>query len=178
MATVGLQRHERRHLLVGLLRALGISALVVATYFVIPIDEHPGASIALRLVAGLAIFTAVLVYEIRAILRSAEPVLRAVHALALVIPFFLIVFAWTFLTMALSAPESFNEPLDRVTALYFTVTTFATVGYGDIHPVTGTARMVVTVQMLADLIVIGVVVRVIIEAARRTRSNGPLISER
>ncbi|HEX4821356.1 MAG TPA: potassium channel family protein, partial [Acidimicrobiales bacterium] len=120
------------------------------------------------------IFTAVLTYEVRAILRSPQPFLRAANALALVIPLFLIVFAWSYLTMGLSDPSAFNEVLDRPSALYFTVTTFATVGFGDIHAVSTPARMTVTVQMVSDLIVIAVVVRLIVEAARgAVRANQP-----
>jgi len=172
MAMAALGNIQRRHIVAGALRALGTSAIVLTVYFTIPIDEHPHRRIAVRLLAGLAIFTALLSYEVRAILRSVHPVLRAANALALVIPMFLVVFAWTYLTMGLSAPDSFNEPLDRATALYFTVTTFATVGFGDIHAQTDTARVVVTIQMVSDLIVIAVVVRVIMEAARGAfRSN-------
>jgi len=172
MAMAAWDKIQRRHVVAGVLRALGTSLVVLTVYFTIPIDENPHRRIAVRLIAGLAIFTALLAYEVRAILKSATPVLRAANALALVIPIFLVVFAWTYLTMGLSAPESFNEPLDRATALYFTVTTFATVGFGDIHATTDTARIVVTIQMVSDLIVIAVVVRIIMEAARGAfRSN-------
>jgi voltage-gated potassium channel Kch len=92
--------------------------------------------------------------------------LRAADAMALVIPIFIVVFAWTYLTMARSTPGAFSQPLDRVSALYFAVTLFSTVGFGDIVPKTDPARLVVTVQMLADLIVIAVVVRLILGAAR------------
>lgn len=166
MASAVWHNLERRHIVMGAVRALTTSAIVVAAYSVIPIDEHPGGAIAFRLVAGLAVFTAVLAYQVRAILRSPKPFLRAANALALVIPLFLVVFAWTYLTMGLSDPSSFNESLDRASALYFTVTTFATVGFGDIHATSDAARIVVTVQMMTDLIVIAVVVRLIVEAAR------------
>ena len=68
--------------------------------------------------------------------------------------------------MALSAPHAFSEPLNRTAALYFAVTLFSTVGLGDIAPVSQAARAVVTIQMVADLIVIAVVVRLIFGAAR------------
>jgi voltage-gated potassium channel len=51
--------------------------------------------------------------------------------------------------------------------LYFTVTVFSTVGFGDITPKTDMARIVAMVQMLADLAVIAVVVRMILGAATR-----------
>lgn len=54
--------------------------------------------------------------------------------------------------------------MTRTDALYFTVTVFATVGFGDIAAKTETARLVVTGQMIADLIVIGLGIRVIVGA--------------
>ena len=56
--------------------------------------------------------------------------------------------------------------MTRTTALYFTVTVFSTVGFGDITPHTDLARLVTTTQMLADLVVVAVVVRLILGAAK------------
>jgi voltage-gated potassium channel len=66
---------------------------------------------------------------------------------------------------------AFTEPLGKTTALYFTVTVFATVGFGDIVPKSEAARIVTTVQMLADLVVVGLVVRVLLGAARASRER-------
>ena len=48
---------------------------------------------------------------------------------------------------------------------------FSTVGFGDITPKTDVARLVVTVQMLADLAVIAVVIRLIFGAVTRGESR-------
>jgi voltage-gated potassium channel len=93
--------------------------------------------------------------------------LRATVAMATVIPLFLIVFAWIYLTLARSDPASFGEPLSRISALYFTVTVFSTVGFGDIVAKTDVARLVVTIQMIADLAVVALVIRLIFGAAAR-----------
>ena len=77
--------------------------------------------------------------------------LRASVALTTLIPLFLVSFAWIYLTMSRSSPASFGGTLDRTGALYFTITTFSTVGFGDITPKTDPARIVVMVQMLTDL---------------------------
>ena len=69
--------------------------------------------------------------------------------------------------MARAYPNAFGVPLSRSSALYFTVTVFSTVGFGDITPKTDVARLVVTVQMLADLAVVAVVIRLILGAATR-----------
>jgi voltage-gated potassium channel len=157
---------ERHHVLLTALRAVGTTVLILAVYYVVPIDDHPRHSILLRLSIGMALFVAALAYEMRAIVRAKRPLLRAADAMALVVPLFIVVFAFTYLTMSRSSPASFSEPLDRTPALYFAVTVFATVGFGDIVARTNPARLVVTVQMMLDLIVIAVVARLLLGAAR------------
>jgi voltage-gated potassium channel len=68
--------------------------------------------------------------------------------------------------MSHDAPRTFSQALDHVQALYFTITIFSTVGFGDITPKTDTARVLVSVQMLLDLVIIGAAVRLIFSAAR------------
>ena len=48
--------------------------------------------------------------------------------------------------------------------MYFAVTTSSSVGFGDIVPVTQTARIMVTIQKVGDLVVVGIVARVILGA--------------
>jgi len=166
MSLPGWENVERRHIVLTGLRAIATSLLVLVVYFVAPINSHPHGPILLRLSAGLAFFAAALTYEVRAVMRSPRPILRAADALALVIPIFMVVFAWTYLTLARSDPGAFSQPLSRISALYFTVTVFSTVGFGDITPSADPARVAVMAQMMCDLIFIAVVVRLILEAAR------------
>ena len=49
------------------------------------------------------------------------------------------------------------------------VTVFATVGFGDISAVSSVARVLVTVQMVGDLVLIGLVLRVFMTAVDRGR---------
>ena len=157
---------ERRHYAIAGARALVEAALVVLVYFVVPISHHQRSYVVLRITVGLAIFAATLAYEVRAIIRSPRPMLRAAVAMALVIPLFLMVFAWTYLTMSLSSRLAFGQRLTHVSALYFTVTVFSTVGFGDITAKTDAARLAVTAQMICDLAVVAVVFRLLLGAAR------------
>ena len=68
--------------------------------------------------------------------------------------------------MSYANPGAFTEPMDRTDAIYFTVTVFATVGFGDIAPVTTSARVVVTLQMVGDLLVLGVLLQAIVGAVK------------
>ena len=61
--------------------------------------------------------------------------LRVVETLSLSVPLFLLAFAALYFVTAYDTPASFSEALSRTDALYFTVTVFASVGFGDIAPV-------------------------------------------
>jgi hypothetical protein len=158
---------DRSHVVTTGIRALITAALLMLLYFVLPVEHRPHQSVVLRLSVALVVFVIVLVNEIRLISSHDRPMLRASVAMATIIPLFLVLFAWIYLTMARADPAAFGVPLSRISALYFTVTVFSTVGFGDITAKTDVARLVVTVQMLADLAVFAVVIRLILGAAAR-----------
>jgi amino acid transporter len=181
---LGIGDVEHREILGTVVRAAVSTGVLLAVYFLMPLDiRHNNHSLVrdlgvmARLGVAVAIFLAVLLFEIRGITKAKHPMLRATVAMSIVIPLFLIFFAWIYLNMAGTDPHTFGGPMTRMTALYFTVTVFSTVGFGDITPHTDLARLVTTVQMLADLVVIAVVVRLIFGVAGRTAdersSTGP-----
>lgn len=170
----GVGEVERHQLVAAGVRALLSTAAVVAVYYLVPLEHRSHLSVALRLAAGVAVFVSALIVEIRAIRRHPHPLLRAGVAMALLLPLFLIVFAWIYLTMSAIQPGTFGHHLGRTEALYFTVTVFATVGFGDIVPKNDVARLVVTFQMLADLAFLAVVVRLLFGVASRTAAGRQL----
>jgi len=172
---VGIGDVEHRELLATVLRALLSTGVLLAVYFVVPVGHRHANSLVrdvgvmARLGVATAVFIAVLLFEIRGIAQAKHPMLRAGVAMAIVIPLFLVFFAWIYLNMSNSDPRTFvGGAMSHMTALYFTVTVFSTVGFGDITPHTDLARLVTTVQMLADLAVIAVVVRLIFGVASRS----------
>jgi hypothetical protein len=80
-------------------------------------------------------------------------------------------FASTYFILSFQAPATFSEPLTRSDALYFTVTTFATVGFGDIVPRSETVRLLVSGQVLLDLVIVGLGIRVILGAVQKGRTT-------
>jgi hypothetical protein len=62
--------------------------------------------------------------------------------------------------------------------LYFTITVFSTVGFGDIVPVTDGARVATMVQMVGDLLVVGLVLRVMLGAVKAGRERRAAASAR
>jgi ion channel len=155
-----------------LLRAGGSVVVLVALYYLLPLDDPTRWLPVTMLVIGLVVFIAVVAAQVRLIIRSPFPGLRATESLATSVPFFLLLFAGTYIVMASSSPGNFSQPLTRSDALYFTVTVFTTVGFGDITAKTETARLVVTGQMIADLAILGLGIKVIIDAVRRGQHKG------
>jgi voltage-gated potassium channel len=166
-------RPPSRRIVRALLRAVGSTIALVVIYYLLPLNRPSTGSAVTMLVVGLVAFIGLVAFQVRSIVRSPFPGLRAIEALAISVPLFLLLFAATYDVMAALSSSSFNQPLTRTDALYFTVTVFATVGFGDIAAKTEAARLVVTGQMIADLIIIGLGVRVIVGAVRRGRQRRP-----
>ena len=161
---------RRRLAGLGLIRSLATTVVLVWLYYLLPLDHI--RNVRLTLVAGLLVLLAVTGWQLQAIIRARYPAVRAVEALATTVPWFILLFAACYVTMASANPASFSaRPLTRTDALYFTVTTFATVGFGDITAVSQSARVVVTVQMVLDLLVLGLGVRVFVGAVQFARQQ-------
>jgi UDP-N-acetylmuramyl pentapeptide phosphotransferase/UDP-N-acetylglucosamine-1-phosphate transferase len=142
-------------------------AALLGLYAALPLEGSHSESPAVLLVAALAVVGAVLTLQIRAIMRSHRPRARAVEALATSIPLLILTFASIYVVMSNETPSSFTETLDRTDALYFAVTVLSTVGFGDITPTTDATRGVVTVQMIVNLLVLGIGLRVVLGAVQR-----------
>jgi Ion channel len=80
----------------------------------------------------------------------------------------------TYFVMGGGSEADFSEPLTRTDALYFTVTVFSTVGFGDITATTQGARLVVTGQMVAGIVIIGLGARIIVDAVKRGQQRQPM----
>jgi hypothetical protein len=158
------RRVRRRLTLLSLLRALASATLLVALYYLLPLDGRGGLAVGIGLAVGLLLFAAVVTFQAWQIATSPYPRLRAVEALATAIPLFLLMFAASYFLVDHNSARSFSEPLDRTGALYFTITVFSTVGFGDITPTATGARIATMLQMLADLAIFGVVARVLVGA--------------
>lgn len=132
---------------------VGIAAVVI-TYYVVPL--HPERDLAGRIIAsllGLGIVGAVIIHHVR---RGDDPVGRL-----------LLLFTVAVATIALSfhavaaTPGQFEGLQTRTDALYFTVVTLATIGYGDIHPVGQAARVMVVVAMCFHVVFLTMLASVI-----------------
>jgi len=170
-ASPGRPTPARRSVVMAVVRPLVTIAALIVGYFLLPVDRPLGVGTLVMLIVGVLLVAALIVWETRAILRSRHPTLQGVQALALIVPLFLLVFANVYFVLQNNQAASFSTPLSRTDALYFVVTVFATVGFGDIAPVTQAARILVTAQMIGDLLVLGIALRVILTAVQRGRER-------
>lgn len=156
----------------AVLRSAGSTAVLVALYYLLPLDHSSTAIAVTVLVIGLVVFLGLVAFHVRWIIRSPFPGLRAIEALAISVPLFLLLFASTYVVMATLSASNFGGRLTHTDGLYFTVTVLSTVGFGDITAKTQAARLVVTGQMIADLVILALAVKIIVGAVSRGRQAG------
>ena len=165
----GDRRAFRRTLVLALARVIGFGAATLLLYALAPFGDPLRGRVVAWLCLCFAVLIVLMVAELRSIARSSHPEVKAVEAVGMVLPLALLPFAAAYNLMASASPAAFDARLTRLDALYFTMTTFSTVGYGDIAPKSESARAVVTGQIAVDLILIGVIAKVILGTAQRRR---------
>lgn len=161
------QHVSPRVLLWALLRSAGVVAVTLVVYAVVPIREETALAIGVFAALGMLVLGVVFVRQLRRISQAASPLAAAIEALALVFGMFLALFAFVYASMDALTPGSFTQAVGKVAAVYFSVTVLATVGFGDIAAVTDSARILVTIQMVLDLVLIGAAVKLLGASARR-----------
>jgi hypothetical protein len=164
--------HEKRLVVVrAALRTLITVTLVVAIYFLAPMDRAITAATVAELVLGVLVLCGVIGWQVRQISRSEHPGVRAVEAIAFTLPVYILLFATTYYLMDHANSTTFTQPLSRIDSMYFSVTVFTTVGFGDISAKAQAARAVVTGQMILDLVIVGVVLRLLVSAVKSGRQR-------
>ncbi|MFD6552311.1 potassium channel family protein [Streptomyces sp. NPDC058398] len=151
------------------MRVLVTALCLVALYFLAPLHQLGEVSVPVpaSLSVALLFLAAVVAWQVHAITRADYPAIRAVEALSVTTPLFLLLFAAAYFVLAQDNPANFSaHTLTRTDTLYFAVTIFSTVGFGDITATSEAARLIVTVQMLLDLLVLGLGIRLFVGAVQ------------
>jgi voltage-gated potassium channel len=118
-----------------------------------------------------SIYIMFFIRSVRAVQKSKFPNIRAGEAMLSSGILLLAIFASIYSGMSLQDSKAFTEVLTPFSSMYFSLTILATVGFGDIAPVTVPARSVAMAQMVLDLVFIGVLVRVFTNVAKRSLAN-------
>ncbi len=99
---------RRRQVGLGVLRSLATAVVLVALYYLLPLDHLASVPLALILVVGLLVLLAVAAWQLRLVVRARYPALRAGDALATTVPLFLLLFASAYFVMAKASPANFS----------------------------------------------------------------------
>jgi hypothetical protein len=135
---------------------------LLVAYYAFPL-EWTGASplvVALSLlgtVGGLALVGTVMVQELGYVRRGVQG--RSVRVLAMMLILLVMVSSLTFFLLNEIRPDEITGLETRTDALYFTLSTMATVGYGDVHAEGQIARALVCAMIVFNVVVVASLVR-------------------
>ena len=158
---------------IRIVAARSIAALVIClvVYFLAPIGQSTSGSVVVRSAIALSLLLVVVTAQTVAVARAPMPVLRAIEALSISVTLLLVTSAATYLTISTRSPSAFTEPLDHVDALYLSLMTMTTIGFGDIGTVSQGARLAVMAQMVCNFLVLGVAARTVLHYTRRATAR-------
>jgi voltage-gated potassium channel len=148
------------------LRLFGVLALLVGLYFAVPVSTHPEDGLVVRVVISVLVFAGLIVAVVSQLRSHLVDQDRRVDGLVASIVLIVVVFALAFYVLELRNPGEVAGLQTRVDALYFTMTTMTTVGYGDIYAAGQVARGLVLVQMAFNLVLVAAAAALLSERLR------------
>jgi voltage-gated potassium channel len=155
---------RRRYHPAAWLRAAASVVVVGTLYFAFPFRQERAVAVRLTVFAiALILLGWLLVTQIRRAARPDGLLADRLSGLVTLVDLVVAAFGGVYFAMAAQF-HGLRTPLD---ALYFSVTTLATVGYGDITPVSQYARAVTIVQMIFDLVIVTSAISIAASARRR-----------
>lgn len=160
------------------LRSAATLLVALLAYYLLPVGDGSGLPLPVAVagfVLGLLALTTLVIQQIRTQVQSmlsdgAAQIERLLIGVYLVVVFF----SAGYVILETTEPSSFEGLATKTDALYFTVTTLTTVGYGDVHASSQLARLLVTIQLLFDVLFVAIVVRIIsANVGRRVQASEP-----
>ena len=146
-------------------------AAATVVYYLVPVPGRMRqSSWALIFFLGCAVLGGLILVTIGRLLRAGAD--ERIRGLLLLLTLAVLFFSWTDRAAA-SIPGEFADLHTKTDALYFTISTLATVGFGDVHPTGQLARAAVTLEIVFNLVFLGASVSMISGIIRRqTRRLG------
>ena len=90
----------------------------------------------------------------------------------------LLIFIFAMTALVYQTQSGLNDKIGNYAdALYFTVTTLSTVGFGDVHAIGQAARFVVILQVIVDFTLLAVAVKLVVNVTKDRLSAGPRLME-
>jgi branched-subunit amino acid ABC-type transport system permease component len=167
-------RSARRATLIAFGRLALTAALLVALYYAIPVEPGvSGAKLVLRVLVTVATGLLITWLIFRQVSRQlADPQQASLPSLLTALVSGVVFFALADYVTQVSDAGQFADLHTKTDALYFTLATLTTVGYGDVHAVGQLGRVVVILQLVFNVAVITT------SASVLTREIGARVRER
>ena len=145
-----------------------VVAAILGVYMVIPepTGEDPPWFVFITIIVVSVIYVVTAFLLLGRVNTSKHPLRTGIVALAVMITAMVAIFSLTYLSLSIDDPANFNQSLDKISAMYFTMTILSTVGFGDIVATSHPAMITVMVQMAVSLTLVTGLVRVLMTAAR------------
>lgn len=167
--------YSRSRTLRPAVRSLATLVGVLVVYFALPVGRQSSVLVAvlsvLGLLTGIAVLAVLIVGQVRRVLRADADDSVRVQTLLVLLYVAVAMFALGYFILERSAGDQFSGLETKVDALYFTMTTLATVGFGDVHATGQVARALVTLQIVFNLVFVGTLVSMLTSQIRRVRER-------
>jgi len=144
-------------------RALLVIVATMVFYYAVPVGEVPSdlgiVFSVLGVLGGMGLTVWLTLRQLRRLMAS-EPGDESVRIEGLLFLVYVVVplFALGYFGLEKADPSQFDELTTKTDSLYFTVSTLATVGFGDVHAAGQLARIVVIIQIAFNLAFVGTLV--------------------
>lgn len=152
-----------------MLETFAAPVVIIAGYVLAPLDSRPWLGVTVSLAALIATVP-LLMRRARAVRLSHTPALDALRAIAMFTSVLIVAFASLHYAVAVNVAGQYSGLNTKIDGVYYTVTVLGTVGFGDVTADGQLARVLATVNILFNLVALGVGLRLITFAAQ-TRFN-------
>jgi hypothetical protein len=138
---------------------------VLVIYYAAPVGDLPSGGVVfsvLGLLGGTVLLGWSIVRQVQRLMRS-PPGDESVRLDSLIFLVILVVpmFAAGYFALEQGDRDQFASLTTKTDSLYFTLSTLATVGFGDVHATGQVARALVTIQITFDLVFVAALVSVV-----------------
>jgi voltage-gated potassium channel len=141
---------------------IGVGALAMTAYFLVPMDGAAADVVIVLLVVGSVVLLVPLaVRRSQEVLVADQPLLVAAQALFTLVTLLVVSFSSVYFVLGTQSDPQIDGIATKIDALYFTVTILSTVGFGDITATGQFGRVVVTVNMVVNLVLVTVALRLL-----------------
>jgi small-conductance mechanosensitive channel len=155
------------------LRSLATLVVVLVIYYACPTGElkRSAAIGVVVLLIGAAVLARLITNQVRQQLRDGDENSVRIQSLLVLVYLTVLLFALGYFVLADSTDHQFVGIETKTDSLYFTMTTLATVGFGDIHASGQLARALVTLQIAFNLVFVGALASLVTGQMRRRASE-------